>query len=124
MCVICYELIPNLKDAHDMYFRTHKHTILILKHKRIAAQLHDQKITMEAEIREELEAEYLSKHQEESNANKGKLEDQLRQVMEERKRWQAEQTEIQKKVLDSQAQFEKVREGFKSKLAYYGTLCY
>ena len=43
------------------------------------------------------------------------MREQLTKVTEERERWKEEQLEIQKKVLDSQQQFEKVREGFKSK---------
>ncbi|KAL7539983.1 hypothetical protein ACHAXR_009782 [Thalassiosira sp. AJA248-18] len=87
--------------------------------KRIAAQLHEQKIAMETQIRGELEAEFHGKQQEVSTAAK-ELEDQLRQqlfqVKDEREKWKSEQEEIQKKVLDSQQQFEQVREGFKSKI--------
>lgn len=74
---------------------------------------------MESQIREELEAEYSSARLPPAGTSVSELEEKLRsqlsQVKEERERWKKEQGEIQKKVLNSQAQFEKVREGFKSK---------
>ena len=96
---------------------------------RIAAQLHENKLDMEAELRSTLEAEYeerlqqqlleitdeLSTNQSACSDLEGQLRNQLLQVKDERERWQNEQDEIQRKVLDSQSQFEKVREGFKSK---------
>ena len=84
---------------------------------------------MEVQIREELEAEYLAQrpaqqHDDEEvskvTSNTKALEEQLRrqllQVKDERERWTREQDEIQKKVMDSQQQFEKVRDGFKKKV--------
>jgi len=77
---------------------------------------------MEAQIREELESEYLVKQQEiissYENRNVSNLESKLReellQVKDERERWKSEQEDLMKKVRDSQQQFEIVREGFKS----------
>ena len=77
-------------------------------------QLHDQKIAMGAQIREELEAEYHSDQQQQQDKDSA-LRAQLLQVKEERERWAKEQEETQRKVLNSQVQFEKVREAFKSK---------
>ena len=67
---------------------------------------------MESQIRQEVEAELMEGA---SNEVVEKLRLQLVQVEEERQRWQSEQEEIQRKVMNSQVQFEKVREGFKSK---------
>ena len=75
---------------------------------------------MEAQLREELEIEYQNRQQQ--NGMTTELESQLRkqlmQVTEERKKWQSDQEEINNKLLNSQHQFEKVREGFKSTYIY------
>jgi chromosome segregation ATPase len=77
---------------------------------------------MEAQIREELESEYMTK-QEEMIASYGnenisdlesKLREELLQVKGERERWKSEQEDLMKRVRESQKQFESVREGFKS----------
>lgn len=94
----------------------------------IAAQLHNQKIEMEAQIREQLEAEYrrdgpggngeaaaAAADDDSVNELKEQLRDQLLKVKEERDRWQVEQEKIQSRLVDSQGQFAKVREGYKSK---------
>ena len=75
---------------------------------------------MEAQLREELEVEYQNRQQQQGNMNgvtnelESQLRKQLMQVTEERQKWQSDQEEINKKLLNSQHQFEKVREGFKS----------
>ena len=76
---------------------------------------------MESQIRQEVEAELMEGA---SNEVVEKLRLQLVQVEEERQRWQSEQEEIQRKVMNSQVQFEKVREGFKSKYRKQGKLCF
>lgn len=96
----------------------------------IAKQLHDSKIALEAQIRAELEAEYHNSNSSQqrqnghssASSNNRDLEDQLRkqllQVAEERKRWTIDQEEINQKLIHSQHQFEKVREGFKSTFVF------
>ena len=77
---------------------------------------------MEAQIREELESEYMTKQQEMiasyGNENisdlESKLREELSQVKGERERWKSEQEDLMKRVRESQKQFESVREGFKS----------
>ena len=79
---------------------------------------------MEARLREELEVEYQNRQQQQlqqqgnmngvTNELESQLRKQLMQVTEERQKWQSDQEEINKKLLNSQHQFEKVREGFKS----------
>lgn len=77
---------------------------------------------MEAQIREELESEYMTKQQEMiasyGNENisdlESKLREELLQVKGERERWKSEQEDLMKRVRESQKQFETVREGFKS----------
>ena len=77
---------------------------------------------MEAQIREELESEYMTKQQEMiasyGNENisdlESKLREELLQVKGERERWKSEQEDLMKRVRESQQQFESVREGFKS----------
>lgn len=77
---------------------------------------------MEAQIREELESEYMTKQQEMiasyGNENisdlESKLREELLQVKGERERWKSEQEDLMKRVRESQKQFESVREGFKS----------
>ena len=82
--------------------------------------MHDSKIQLETQIRTELEAEY--RNNPTKNGNVTELENQLRrqlqQVTEERKRWQFDQEEINKKLINSQVQFGKVRDGFKSTYLY------
>jgi hypothetical protein len=88
----------------------------------IAVQLQDSKLSMEAQIREELESEYMLKQQEiiasygdrKISDLESKLREELTQVKGERERWKSEQEDLMKKVRDSQQQFECVREGFKS----------
>ena len=85
-------------------------------HDSIAKQLHDSKIQLETQIRAELEAEYCANPQKGSNVTEleNQLRQQLQQVTDERKRWQFDQEEINKKLINSQVQFGKVRDGFKS----------
>ena len=75
-------------------------------------QLHDTKLAMEAQIREELEAEYAAK-QEGERGSISELEIKLRRQLSQAK---SEQEDLMMKVRDSQQQFQVVREGFKSKL--------
>ena len=93
-----------------------------IKQNSIAVQLQDSKLSMEAQIREELESEYMLKQQEiiasygDRNISdlESKLREELTQVKGERERWKSEQEDLMKRVRDSQQQFECVREGFKS----------
>ena len=95
-------------------------------HNSIAKQLHDSKIQLETQIRSELESEYRTTNPT-KNSNVTELENQLRQqlqqVTEERKRWQHDQEEINKKLINSQVQFGKVRDGFKSTYTYVMPCC-
>lgn len=90
--------------------------------------MHDSKIQLETQIRAELEAEYTTNNPQMKNGNVTDLENQLRQqlqqVTEERKRWQFDQEEINKKLINSQVQFGKVRDGFKSTYTYVTSLPY
>ena len=104
--------------------------------KRIAVQLHDAKLAMEAQIREELEAEYAAassggdvnseyyspdddQDEEEQLENEStsksisELENTLRRQLSQAK---ADQTDLLAKVKESQKQFLTVREEFKKKL--------
>lgn len=102
----------------------------------IAVQLQEQKVAVEAMLRDQLEEEYRNRAMDPQNLDASsatgsiglarggteeeqRLEEQLRnqllQVKEERERWKSEQDEIQKKVISSQAQFTQVKDGFKSK---------
>lgn len=93
----------------------------------IAIQLKESKISLETQIREELEAEYMVKQQEiiASYENKNlsdlesKLREELSQVKDERERWKSEQEDLMKRIIDSQQQFESVREGFKSTSLFF-----
>ena len=80
--------------------------------------MHDSKIQLETQIRSELESEYRTNANPKSSGNVTELENQLRQqlqqVTDERKRWQFDQEEINNKLINSQVQFGKVRDGFKS----------
>lgn len=97
-----------------------------IPHDSIAKQLHDSKIQLETQIRSELEAEYTTNNPT-KNGNVTELENQLRQqlqqVTDERKRWQFDQEEINKKLINSQVQFGKVRDGFKSTYIYVMPCC-
>jgi hypothetical protein len=67
---------------------------------------------MEAQIREELEAEYAAQQEDESRSI-SELENKLRRQLAQAK---SEQEDLLMKVRDSQKQFQEVREGFKSTL--------
>lgn len=94
--------------------------------KRLAAQLRESKANMEQQIREELEARYAAGDgrsvdgsvdgggSQAGSVAAARLREQLLQVKEERERWQREQEEFTEKIIQSQKQFEMVREGFKS----------
>ncbi len=79
----------------------------------IAAQLHDAKIAMELQIREELEAELTAQQEEDDSRSISDLENALRRQLSQAK---SEQEDLLMKVRDSQQQFQAVREGFKSAL--------
>ena len=105
--------------------------------KRIAVQLHDAKLVMEAQIREELEAEYAAAARDREDVNDSEyspdddqdeeeqlenestsrsiseLESTLRRQLAQAK---ADQTDLLAKVKDSQKQFLTVREEFKKKI--------
>lgn len=117
--------------------------------KRLAMQLQQSEAAMEARVRRELEEEYrVQNHQDQpmqqrsksfhtssksveastnSSSVQNELEDQLRkqlhQVKEERERWQHEQEQFQQKVLLSQQQLDKIREGYRSKVSCCKYLC-
>jgi chromosome segregation ATPase len=78
----------------------------------IAVQLHDTKLVMEAQIRDELEAEYAAQQEDESRSI-SELENTLRRQLAQAK---SDQEDLLMKVRDSQQQFQAVREGFKSTL--------
>lgn len=87
----------------------------------IAVQLQESKLSMEAQLRAEIQAEYMIKLQEmklDGNNNilelESKLREELSQVKDERERWKSEQEDLMKRVRESQQQFESVREVFKS----------
>jgi hypothetical protein len=87
----------------------------------IAVQLQESKLSMEAQLRAEIQAEYMIKLQEmklDGNKNilelESKLREELSQVKDERERWKSEQEDLMKIVRESQQQFESVREVFKS----------
>jgi len=96
--------------------------------KRLAAQLRESKANMEQQIREELEARYAAGDgrsvdgsvdgggSQAGSVAAARLREQLLQVKEERERWQREQEEFTEKIIQSQKQFEMVREGFKKKI--------
>jgi chromosome segregation ATPase len=75
--------------------------------------LHDAKIAMERQIREELEAELTAQQEEDDSRSISDLENALRRQLSQAK---SEQEDLLMKVRDSQQQFQAVREGFKSAL--------
>ncbi len=75
-------------------------------------RLHDTKLVMEAQIRDELEAEYAAQQEDESRSI-SELENTLRRQLAQAK---SDQEDLLMKVRDSQQQFQAVREGFNSTL--------
>jgi hypothetical protein len=74
-------------------------------------QLHDAKLAMELQIREELQAEYKAQQEKDDGRSISDLENALRMQLMQAK---SEQEDLLMKVRDSQQQFQAVREGFRS----------
>ena len=123
--------IKDLEDQIESYSQkdeVHAHLEKEMQErlaKRLAIQLHESKLAMEAQVRKELEEEYLAQSSSIPNKSsadaaeheiENNLRTQLEQVKEERERWTKEQEEFQAKVLLSQQQLSQVREGYKKKL--------
>ena len=93
---------------------------------RIAAKMHEERIAMEAQIREEIKAEYHTDWDPEVIYDDGEYNelegriilDELLQVEEDREQWRSEREAVRTMLSNSKAEFDEVCKGLKSECSH------
>ena len=113
--------------ACDAYAVQHTHASPPINiYLRIAAKMHEERIAMEAQIREEIKAEYHTDWDPEVIYDDGEYNelegrivlDELLQVEEDREQWRSEREAVRTMLSNSKAEFDEVCKGLKSECSH------